>query len=560
MNQSEQSNSITPTLSVTNFNLPSLFLLHDEIMVTLKDTEIHLSEFNDDRGQAPLLLDSIDVLNQLSRIFELISLVGGQVLNSAIAQGLQQLYDSGDNNDTALIMDLSEAIMTLDRYVEFVLLTETVEPTLLLPIINKLYAHNQQAAISDDYFADFGASSVVIANPEKNFKSLSELDLDAELLTYAYRSGLGVALTNQDGEVTSEDQQKLDAMSAACTLISAHSNRLFWQAAAAAVTDLASILPLNLDQKHTLIYLEQQFQSYLPLMDRRFADLVNFACQRDNEQANLLRQKYATNQLDNSQIEQMQRFLFGPNRALTDTLNTIIQNQINTIKENVDEYARGDSITPAETQTAQIMDDLTVLSSSLRLLGLSDAAASLRAAAEAVSGWQSPTPDEFDHLLLALMNAENGVIKMAEVRTPGNIYLPLNNPDISLHQLNTAYDTLVQESRSSVASAEQAINDYMADEDRDSLNIQNIPDMLRQVAGAVRFLQLPTSSSMLSQLATFLDDCVTSDKQIDDDTLAHVANVLATVDYHLDGFENNRPVSKQAIDVGQHSLSQLVAA
>lgn len=560
MNQSEQSNSITPTLSVTNFNLPSLFLLHDEIMVTLKDTEIHLSEFNDDRGQAPLLLDSIDVLNQLSRIFELISLVGGQVLNSAIAQGLQQLYDSGDNNDTALIMDLSEAIMTLDRYVEFVLLTETVEPTLLLPIINKLYAHNQQAAISDDYFADFGASSVVIANPEKNFKSLSELDLDAELLTYAYRSGLGVALTNQDGEVTSEDQQKLDAMSAACTLISAHSNRLFWQAAAAAVTDLASILPLNLDQKHTLIYLEQQFQSYLPLMDRRFADLVNFACQRDNEQANLLRQKYATNQLDNSQIEQMQRFLFGPNRALTDTLNTIIQNQINTIKENVDEYARGDSITPAETQTAQIMDDLTVLSSSLRLLNLSDAAASLRAAAEAVSGWQSPTPEDFDHLLLALMNAENGVIKMAEVRTPGNIYLPLNNPDISLHQLNTAYDTLVQESRSSVASAEQAINDYMADEDRDLLNIQNIPDMLRQVAGAVRFLQLPTSSSMLSQLATFLDDCVTSDKQIDDDTLAHVANVLATVDYHLDGFENNRPVSKQAIDVGQHSLSQLVAA
>lgn len=112
--------------------------------------------------------------------FELITLAGGQVLSTAIAQGLQQLYDSGDNNDTALIMDLSEAIMTLDRYVEFVLLTETVKPSLLLPIINKLRAHSTEAAIEADYFATFGSSSVVIANPEQNFQSLSELNLDSD--------------------------------------------------------------------------------------------------------------------------------------------------------------------------------------------------------------------------------------------------------------------------------------------------------------------------------------------------------------------------------------------
>ncbi|WP_350583297.1 hypothetical protein, partial [Pseudomonas sp. HY2-MNA-CIBAN-0224] len=82
---------------VTDFNLPSLHLLHDEIIVTLKDTEIHLSEFNDDNSQAPLLLDSITVLKQLSCIFELISLVGAEVLNTAIVNGLQRLYDSGDN-------------------------------------------------------------------------------------------------------------------------------------------------------------------------------------------------------------------------------------------------------------------------------------------------------------------------------------------------------------------------------------------------------------------------------------------------------------------------------
>ena len=560
MNHSTQIKLTAPTLSVTDFNLPSLHLLHDEVNVILKDTEIHLSEFNDDNSQAPLLLDSIIVLKQLSCIFELISLVGAEALNNAIVQGLQQLYDSGDNSDIDLIMDLSEAIMTLDRYVEFVLLTESVEPTLLLPIINKLNAHSQIAPIAADYFSAFGNSSVIIANPENNFQPLKELDLDQELLTYAYRSGLGVALINQDGNVNQDAQQKLDAMAAACALIAANTSSLFWQAASAAVTDIAAILPLNVSQKHTLIYVEQQFQSYLPVMDTRFADLVSFAGQRDTEAAKTLREQYAANRLEDPQRQQMEHFLFGPNRELTDTLNSIIQNQINTIKENVDSYARGDSINPVDMQTSQIVEELTTLSSSLRLLGLSNAANSLINAAEAVSTWRAPTPEDFDHLLLALMHAENATIAMAEMHTPGAIYLPLNNPHISLHQLNTAYDTLIEESRTAIASAEQAINDYIAEPERDILNIQNIPEMLRQVSGAVRFLQLPTPASMLSQLANYLQQRINSGRRIDDGTLAYIADVIMAVDHHLDGFENNRPVSKQALDVGQHSLSQLLAA
>ena len=560
MDQSAQMKLTAPTLSVTDFNLPSLHLLHDEIVVTLKDTETHLSEFNDDNTQAPLLLDSIIVLKQLSRIFKLISLVGAEALNTAIVNGLQRLYDNGDNNDVNLIMDLSEAIMTLDRYIEFVLLTESVEPTLLLPVINKLNAHGQHAPITADYFSAFGSSSVIIASPEKNFQPLHELGLNNELLTDAYRSGLGVALLNQDGTVSADAQQKLNAMGAACALIASKTSSLFWQAAAAATADIAAILPLTLSQKHTLIYLEQQFQSYLPVMDTRFADLVSFACQRDNKAAQHLREQYAQNRLEEPQLEQMRRFLFGPNRALTDTLNTMIQTQINTIKEEVDSYARGDSVNSAEMQTAKIIEELATLGSALRLLGLSSAADSLRAAAEEVGRWQAPSPEDFDRLLLALMHAENATIAMAEMHTPGAIYLPLNNPHISLHQLNTANDTLIQESRTAIANAEQAINDYLAEPERDMLNIQNIPEMMRQVAGAVRFLQLPTPASMLSQLANYIEQRIESGRRIEDGTLACIADVIMAVDHHLDGFEHNRPVSKQALDVGQQSLSQLLAA
>lgn len=560
MSQVERDLLTPPTLSITNFDLPSLHLLHDEIISTLKETEHYLNEFTNNQQQSALLLDSIDVLTQLSRIFELISLTGGQKLSSAIAHALQQLHDTGDNTNTALIMDLSEAIMTFDRYIEFVLLTETIEPSLLLPIINKLHAHANLAPLATDYFLDFGITSVIIANPEQNFQPLSALNLDNKRLSHAFRSGFSVVLTNTDGQLSDDEQQKLVAMSSTCTFIAAHSNCLFWQAAAAAMYDIETILPLSVSQKHTLVYLEQQFHSYLPVNDSRFAELVSLACQRDHAQGQQLRRQYADNQLDSPQREQMRRFLFGPNRQVTDTLHQLIQAQINTIKEKVDNYSRGHSLTATELQVSQITQELFEISSTLRLLCLNTAATALYEAGIAVAQWQTPSPSDFDHLLQALMSAENALITMAKLHTPGIVKLPLNNKGISLHQLDSAYNTLIQESRTTIASAEKAINDYVTDINHDVLHIQNLPEMLHQVSGASRFLQMPISASMLSQLTHHLEQRLTIDYPLDNSALEHIADVLMSVDYCLQSYEDNRPISRQSLDIAQNSLTQLLAA
>ena len=549
-----------PTLSITNFDLPSLHLLHDEIVSTLRDTEAYLNEFTNNQQQSARLLDSIEVLTQLSRIFELILLSGGQLLTTAIVQGLQQLHDSGDNTNTALIMDLSEAIMTLDRYIEFVLLTETIEPSLLLPIINKLHVHTHLAPLAADYFFDFGSSSVIIANPERNFQPLQAMDLDDKRLSHAFRSGLSVVLTHTGTQLSADERQKLVAMSSACTFIAAHNDCLFWQAAAAAMTDIESILPLNNSQKHTLIYVEQQFHSYLPVNDSRFAELVSLACQRDHAQGQQLRTQYAINQLETPQREQMRRFLLGPNRQIIDTLHQLVQTQINHIKEKVDNYSRGYSITALELQVNQISQELIAMSSTLQLLRLNTAAAALYEAGNAVAKWQSPTPNDFDHLLQALMSAENALITMAKLHTPGIVKLPLSNADISLHQLDSAYNTLIQESRTAISRAEQALNDYVADSNHDMLHIKNLPEMLHQVSGAARFLQMPISASMLSQLTHYLERRLEVDSPLNNHTLEHIADVLMSVDYYLQSYENHRPISRQSLDIAQNSLTQLLAA
>ncbi len=549
------------SLSVTNFDLPSLFLLRREIDVALEDAETHLSEFNDDEEQAPLMLDSIEVLKQLAAVLNLIRLTGGSDLAQVLANSLQALYDAGDNSNDDLILNISEGIMTLDRYIEFVLLKETLEPSLLIDVINRLNTCIGHPTIDESSFTKSDTINISIANPEQNYVPIAKLNLDEALLSSAYRAGLSVALTNVNGQTSEDDQRKLEAMYSACALAAKHSDTLFWRAAQAVTQDIKNILPLSTAKKRTLIFLEQQFHNYLPTNDNRFADLVSFACLREHSFAEQIKQEYAVNCLDDEQRAQMKRFLFGPNREVASKLNQLIQDEISTIKDKVDAFVRGDQANPSVDDTADISEKLSALSSVMSLLNLDKASAALKQSAANIKSWKVPTPEDFDTLLSSLIVAENSAIYLAKTHTPGAIIQPSHNNLISVYQLDTAYDTVVKESRTMVATIEQALNQYMEDSQKDILNISNTPEMIRQIAGAARFLGLNDGANMLSRLARFIDeDILATGSNVSDDALARIADVLMVVDYQLEGLENNHPVSNHALHIGNHSLKELLAA
>lgn len=549
-----QSNLVA--LSATNFDLPSLHILLAEIETALTDAESHLSEFYDDEEQVSLLMDSATVIEQLASIFELIDLKGASDLSFVIAKTLKKLHDSGDNGDVALVMDISEGIMVLDRYVEFVLLREMVEPSLLLPIINKLRNHLHEAPLSANEVASH--TSISIPNPDRHYQAVGELGLNTTQLTTAYRVGLGVALTKSPYDLNEADITRLNGMHTACQTIANRSDKLFWQASTALTKDLAKQMPLSNAKKRALIYIEQQLQDYLPIHDRRFADLVGFACEHDPAFAQIARQKYALGQLSESEHAQMHRLLFGPNREITDTLNLLIQAEINAIKEKVDNFSRGDS--PNALTTTEIAEHIKDLGSAMHLLGLNDATNTLNDASRKVKAWTSPSTAEFDELLTHLMVAENASIFMAKTHTAGAVKLPLHNRNISLHQLDSAYATLIKEGRINISVLNQAIGDYLADPNRDLLHLQNSPETLQQVSGAMNFLNLNDSAKMLATLAKYMENHLTkrTTEKLPDALLANIADVIVAADYYLEGQEENRPVGKQALLIGQHSLSRVL--
>lgn len=552
----------------TNFDLSSLHLLRGEINIVLKDAETHLREFYDDPEQASFLLDSANNLKQLASIFELIAFDGADLLAQCLSACYTKLHENldGDEDDNERLMtDISEAVMLLDRYVEFVLLKETPESALLLPIINKLKTQLGEPTISADDLRQ-NSNSVIIADPAENYASLNGLGLNVTALTQAYRAGLSVILNHKEGAILFEpDRQKLDGMAKACAIIAQKSDKLFWHAAATLTQNIGKDLPLSHPKKRILIYLEQQFGDYLPIEDRRFAELVSFACNKNANFATLATQKYALNKISQTKFEQMQHFLFGPNREITDTLNELIQTQIEEIKHKVDTFVRAESdIGTPKPDINEIAGEIHALANTMRLLELNDASQALQSASTQIVGWQNPTLEDLDSLLDKLMVAENASIFLAKTHIPGAVKLPLHNREISLHQLDTAYETLVKEARGNIAGISGIISTYLDDPNRDRMNLQNTPEMIRQVAGATGFLRMPVAKQLYRlahKLETDLLDLIhtANETQLIQLTSAW-ADVLVAADIELENFEQNRPSNKQTLLLSENSLNKILAA
>ena len=548
-------------LTATNFDLPSLHLLRPEIAVTLHDAEMHLSEFNDDSSQAPLLLDSVDTLAQLAKVLRLIQLEEGYELANSLSAGLQKLYDERDRPNNDMMMDVSEGIMTLARYIEFVLLKETIEPSLLLPIINQLHSDLNQPLLQLSDLTANKNSSIVIANPEQNYQPLKSLGIDPKKLVEAYRAGLSVALTAESNQLSPKELEKLNAMQAACEMVSKRTDSLFWHAADAAVSDLAGVLPLSNLQKRALIFVEQQFNDYLPVNDSRFADLVQFASSRDSQLALQVQHKFSANTLDEAQLKTMRRFLFGPDREVTSTLNQLIQQEIDLIKSASDSYARQVNLNSSTDEIDSMAQHLHDLSSVFKTLNLNEVSAALTQQIGKVKTWTQPTPADFDELLGTLMMAENAAINLAKSHTPGAVTLPVYNQTISLHQIETAHNTLVQESRTAIATIETALNDYLNDTDKDILHIKPVPDMMRAISGACLFLNLPRQSQLLKRAATVLQNLIEQQGgKLSEHELAKIADIVMSADYYLESLETNKPAGNHAMYVGYRSLQHMLVA
>ena len=288
---------------------------------------------------------------------------------------------------------------------------------------------------------------------------------------------------------------------------------------------------------------------------------MQFASSRDSQLALQVQHKFSANTLDETQLKTMRGFLFGPDREVTSTLNQLIQQEIDLIKSASDSYARQVNLNSSTDEIDSMAQRLHDLSNVFKTLNLNEVSAALTQQIGKVKTWAQPTPDDFDELLGTLMMAENAAINLAKSHTPGAVTLPVYNQTISLHQIETAHNTLVQESRTAIATIETALNDYLNDTDKDILHITPVPDIMRTISGACLFLNLPRQSQLLKRGATVLQNLTEQQgRELSEHELAKIADIVMSADYYLESLETNKPAGNHAMYVGYRSLQHMLVA
>ncbi|MFZ3192341.1 MAG: hypothetical protein WA154_03905 [Moraxellaceae bacterium] len=549
------------TAPTAHFDVASLHLVKPEIDLSLAQVESVLSVFVDDDQNTSGLVDAAEAMAQIHGILRLLNLFGASELSGAMAKSMKDIAEHPSNTREERLAALGEGLMVLHRYLEFVLLRETLLPHLLLPITNTL---NQMAGLPllrEGYFltphlniaqiTPTGATADALHQPEQQPLM--------QFLARMYRHGLSAVLA---GRATPDHYRLMQrAGFEMARLATGGASGLYWQAAQSALEQLELCRPLTASRQRVLVAIERQFAQ--PAAVPTLADLTDVlalgTCRDHDTAASLRSQLNLQAQIATDRTSSdLARFLFGPNGEVIHTVNELIHGEISQIKHQIDGLVRGE--TPEEGAIS-ISERMQVLAGTFDMLNLGNAAIQLRQQIALESSWlKGDNQDSLNALMDALMIAENDMTILDKSYTSGAVMLPLNNMMISLHQLDEARATLVSESRGTIGMAMRALLSYI-ENDNDALHLANVPVMLESVSGAMLFLEAPRGSRILQQTAQYMHNRFTPDQAAASGlVLDRLADALVCIDYYLESIEINKPAGERPFSIGEGSLAVLQAA
>lgn len=542
----------------SHFDVASLHLVKPEIDVSLKQVESALSTFVDDEHNTAGLMDAADAMMQIYGILRLLELYGASELSGAMGKLLRDIAENPAQTKEDRLAAIGEGLMLLSRYLEFVLLRETLLPHLLLPATNTLHRLAGLPMVREGHFLAAYVSPEQLGQPAVAFDDAAQAGL-VQFLAKMYRHGLAQILQDK---AQPRDYQLLQRACQEMASLAANSPAaLYWQAAQAATTELYTTRSLSASRKRVLASIERRFGKLTQTVGHdELLDVLAMAVCRDNTLAAALREQLILNdKIATDRVStQLAGFLFGPDGDVIHTVTALVHDEIGSIKTLIDTIARGEAV---EGGYGLVADRLQVLAQTGTMLNLNDAAAELEQQAAQLRAWtDAPDQDRLNDLMDALMVIENATTLLAKSYTPGAVTLPLNNMRISLYQLDTACGVLISESRGTLGMAMRSLLSFI-ESNGDMLHMENVPVMLESVSGAMEFLNAPRGRDILKNAAAYVASHfgagLSAPPMSDIDRLA---DAITCIDYYLESVEVKKPAGERPFRVGERSLSALTAA
>lgn len=545
-----------------HFDAIALHIVKPEIDASLLQVQNALSAYIDDISNTFGLAEASENMKQIHGVLSLLDITGAVELSEATSRLINHIVVNTARVTDQQLGAVSEGLMMLSRYLEFVVLRENLLPHFLLPSINRIYAELGQPLLREGFFLQPYLS--IIQLPRLNLH-LQKPDISASQMNQLlalYKTSLNHLLKKQANAL---DFQAIKLVGHFASMLAAgSSSELYWHAINTAFTDLQHCT-LNDVRLRSLILIERNLQKFIgsaaafTATEQDMADALTLSACRDHAEADALRQQLGLTDylISDAQAGLLGRYLHGPDSATIHATTDLMQQEITDIKNKIDSMQHGDSI---DSSFAAIGEQLHQLASALSLLNLAEASTLLADQASQVAGWRDLTQIQaVNHLMDVLLYAGNALTVLDRSYIAGTSKLPFHNLRISLHQLEEAGETLVRESRESLNMSMRALTSYL--ESKDLLHMHNVPAMLETIAGALAFMNATAGRDMLKQAARYVARAFAPDQPAPPDShhINLLANVLVSVEYYLDSLEQQKPLGIRPFAIGLKSVQELAA-
>ncbi|TWI53170.1 hypothetical protein IQ22_03017 [Pseudomonas duriflava] len=524
----------------------ALGLVRDELFATIEQAEQNLERFILERHCSSLLQRAVECIHQIRGALSLIELTGAELLAQEAFDLVMDIPAGAGGERDEHLMALCHALHVLRRYLEQLHHQQDDIPEVLLPVINELRHVTGQPALPECYFFSVRldlprpASHCPDGQPyearlalARRMRQMYQIGLMGLLRGNNVRSGL---------RLMERALSRLDSL-----LHDRPGARLCWIGAATleAFND-GALLP-HAARKQLFAKLDRELRQLLTNADYEpprsiLKDLLYLAALSEGRGARVtaLRSAFAMEPLSytDRQLEETYRRLTGPGVAVMQSLSLAIQEELNTAKELLDLIERDAAESDAY---ARLYVQLGILAKTLVMIEQGAAGKALQAHLPMLNTWAKAGKADrqgLDKLADAILYVESLVASLeryeGQESPVGNTASGHEAESFASHLLMEAHVLLLEEAKSGLVTAKQAISAYL-DSRGEVAHLASVPGVLHNVRGALWFLAHERAAELTGICAQYIQVQMMDSHNMPTTSLIEVlADALSSIEFFLE--------------------------
>ena len=536
-----------------HFDPTALLIIKNEVDNSIKLVESAVSTLAEDQS-LPFGID--DALNQFEQCAQVLALIDMQSL-AKIAQYSAELMRKIMGNpaqiNTQEVIALSEGTTMLKRYIEFICLREVKIPQFLLDTLNRLeivlgkpITHEGQhiESLLDCITPDFQLPQAPTLEKSKYVHRLYKLSLNK--------------MIKQDE--TEFDLQAIKLVGAYLAGLAENTpSKQYWNLVHVAFNQMDHLL-LNDPRLRTLVSIERNMAQYFNAPDRfkaslsDLANILSLCISQEDDAAQHIRNQLniGDDHLTDTQLQVFSRHLYGPDFDTMHTISELVTSEMAQIRNDI-EYNYQNM---TAEKTLELQQKLNNLANIFKVLNLNEAFNDLSRQASLLNDAEVLKDEGFaQQLMNCILSAMNSIGVLERHHTSSRLQLRVNNMNISLDRLDEAHEALLNEAKTLVDLSSQILVQYA--QDNNLAAVESIPTQLREIGGALLFLNADAGQTALRTAADFIQQQIETSGSINLEHLNHTLDTLASADMMIDNLKYKQPVLQSMFNVALQSSEKL---